>query len=158
MTTPFVPCPDCKRHVLASETACPFCRSALPADLGQPRPPARVATGPFARAAIVFMGAAAATACSSSTPVGPSVVDASMQDDGEPLPVPFYGPAVVDASMQDDGEPLPVVFYGPAVVDASLEKDTGAPGLDASPDAADADAAMPVPFYGPAIVDSGSEQ
>jgi len=28
----FVPCPQCRRHVLTSETACPFCRSALPAD------------------------------------------------------------------------------------------------------------------------------
>lgn len=101
MSTPFVPCPDCKRHVLASETACPFCRSALPADLGQPRRPAAVATGPFARAAIVFMGAAT-TACSSS-------------------PVPFYGPAVVDASIDADaGAPVP--FYGPAIVDSGSEQ------------------------------------
>jgi hypothetical protein len=128
MSTPFVPFPDCKRHVLASETACPFCRSALPADLGPPRRPAPVATGPFARAAIFFMGAAT-TACSSSNSAG------------EPVPSVFYGPAVFDASMQgDSGEPMPVVFYGPAFLDASLEEDTGAPGpgADASPDAADA--------------------
>lgn len=33
---PLVPCPSCKRHVFASaELSCPFCLSALPADLAQ---------------------------------------------------------------------------------------------------------------------------
>jgi hypothetical protein len=161
----FCPCPRCKRHVRAGESACPFCNAALPADFGPaPRVVAPV-TGPFARAAILFMGAAT-TACSSGSaePVpspyyGPAVIDAdatTKQDSGEPLPVVFYGPAIVDASADDSTEPAPVPFYGPAVFDAGREQDAGT-GVDAS-DGGDSEEPAPVPFYGPAVVDSGSEQ
>ena len=135
----FVPCPQCKRHILTSDSACPFCHTPLPDDFGPtPRVVAPAAVGPFARAAILFMGAAT-SACS-----GPA--------SSQPVPQPFYGPAVVDASMdQDSGEPMPVPFYGPAVVDASPE----AAGPDAS---ADSGEPIPTPFYGPAVVDSGSHE
>jgi hypothetical protein len=161
MSPSFCPCPRCKRHVRAGESACPFCGTPLPADFGPaPRVVAPV-TGPFARAAILFMGAAT-TACSgsgSSEPVSTPVlnVDASTNpDSGEPLPVVFYGPAVVDASSDDSGEPMPVPFYGPAVVDAGRDQDAGT-DVDAS-DGGDSGEPMPVPFYGPAVVDSGSEE
>jgi hypothetical protein len=101
MSTPFIPCPGCKRHILSSESACPFCQSPVPDDFGETRRPAgRPTTGPFARAAIFFMGAATTACSSSSSPGAPPVVDASIMDDaGEPVPGVFYGPAVFDASF-----------------------------------------------------------
>jgi hypothetical protein len=53
------PCPDCKRHVRAIETACPFCDAALPQAAMAPVPTGRVAT----RAAILFASATAIAAC-----------------------------------------------------------------------------------------------
>ncbi|MFI5299396.1 MAG: hypothetical protein ACHREM_14980 [Polyangiales bacterium] len=35
MSQPLVPCPACHRHVRISESACPFCASALPADFAR---------------------------------------------------------------------------------------------------------------------------
>jgi hypothetical protein len=86
MSPSFCPCPRCKRHLRAGESACPFCGAPLPADFcPAPRAVAPV-TGPFARAAILFVGAAT-TACG-----GPS---------GEPIPLPYYGPAVVDSGSEE---------------------------------------------------------
>jgi hypothetical protein len=99
MSVSFCPCPQCKRHVRAGEEACPFCRAPLPAGFGPAPRVAAPATGPFARAAILFMGAAT-TACSSNAAA----------------PVPFYGPATVnmDASdEQDSAEPPPCRSTGP---------------------------------------------
>jgi hypothetical protein len=149
MKASFCPCPQCKRHVRVGEGACPFCAALLPADFGPAPRAAAPVTGPFARAAILFMGAAT-TACSSSSPT-PAVYNAdasTTEDSGEPLPVVFYGPAIFDASaIEDSAKP------GPAV-DAGQDSGQDATAVDAS-DAGDSGEPLPQPFYGPAIVDSG---
>jgi hypothetical protein len=125
MNARFAPCPACRRHVRADETACPFCASAMPADFVPPPRPVVRAVGPLTRSAVLFLGA---TACGGS--VAPS----------EPVPVVFYGPAVVDAgdaahADAADGEPPGLVFYGPAPVhDAGADEETDAPtAQDATP-------------------------
>jgi hypothetical protein len=141
MSVRFAPCPSCRRHVRADETACPFCASALPADFVPPPRPVVRAVGPFTRSAVLFLGA---TACGGS--VAPT----------EPMPLVFYGPAVVEdagaeASMRDaaadtavadaatdaaDDEPSSPVFYGPApvLVDAGGDQETDAREVpDATP-------------------------
>ncbi len=130
----FLPCPQCRRHVRASESACPFCAAPTPDRVGPAPRVDAVVTGRYARAAILFMGAAT-SACSGS---------------GEPTPVPFYGPAVVDAgSEHDSGGASTDAGTGEAsagkgsAVDASAGNDSGQP--------------LPVPFYGPAIVDAGPD-
>jgi hypothetical protein len=132
MSIPLVPCPGCKRHILSSESACPFCQSPVPTGFGPaPRRAAGPVTGPLVRAAIVFMGAATSACSSSSAPDTTPAVDASMGGDSEPLPVVFYGPAILD----DSG--------------TTLEKDAGdtdaAPTADASSDAGAADASDGAP-------------
>jgi hypothetical protein len=135
MSVRLAPCPSCRRHVRADETACPFCAAVLPADFVPPPRPVVRAVGPFTRSAVLFLGA---TACGGS--VAPT----------EPTPIPFYGPAVVEdagaeASMRDasadaaatdaaDAEPSGLIYYGPAPVllDASGDQETDAP---AAPDA-----------------------
>jgi hypothetical protein len=119
-----VHCPACDRHVLATERACPFCEAAMPEAA---MPEASGGTGrALTRAAILFAGATALTACSSE-PValyGPAPVDGSAMDsakDGEP--VALYGPAPVDAGsdanqMKDANTSDVVVLYGPAPTDA----------------------------------------
>ena len=60
-----VPCPSCSRHVRSSESACPFCSSALPTNLGAraipsaPRRLDRLAAFTFA-ATLVVTGCAVA--------------------------------------------------------------------------------------------------
>jgi hypothetical protein len=85
-----VPCPSCARHIATRETCCPFCTSALPADLesraipGATRRLNRLATFTFATTLVV----GAAAACSSGDdntccpPYGAPPQDGSVQDDG----------------------------------------------------------------------------
>jgi hypothetical protein len=86
-------CPSCMRHVLAAETACPFCGDALPAgfaDAPAPRPPARRLT----RAALYAFGAtsvAVAAACGSSS-------------DNGPTPTPAYGTPGMSLDSGGDGQ------------------------------------------------------
>ena len=65
MYQPLVPCPACDRHVRATESACPFCSSALPADIA-----AKIVPGATQRmsraAAFVFTASLAVTACGSN--------------------------------------------------------------------------------------------
>lgn len=62
MYKPLVPCPNCDRHVKASEGACPFCQVELGGDLS-----ARIAPSTTARlsraAAFAFGVSVALTAC-----------------------------------------------------------------------------------------------
>jgi hypothetical protein len=54
-------CPECRRHVKVTETACPFCNVTLPSDMAarvQHRPPNR---SRFGRAALVSFSAVVAT-------------------------------------------------------------------------------------------------
>src|SRR5262249_12643085 len=62
MYEPLVPCPTCQRHVRTTESACPFCRAALPADLDARAVPA--ASQRLSRAAAFVFGASlAVTSC-----------------------------------------------------------------------------------------------
>jgi hypothetical protein len=59
------PCPGCTRHVRASESACPFCASALPACDERPVDEASTAR-PSSRHALMFGVAAGAIAVSTA--------------------------------------------------------------------------------------------
>jgi hypothetical protein len=122
------PCSACARHIQATESACPFCGAAVSEAFAQSnRTPAGV-TAPLTRAALLFMGATAATACSSSSSSAPGplpaygpapIEDASSDHSG---PVALYGPAPVQDAAVDHGGP--VALYGPAVIDSG-EEDAG---------------------------------
>jgi hypothetical protein len=58
------PCPGCTRHVRASESACPFCATALPASEESPSPES--ASRPGSRHAVLFGVAAGAIAISTA--------------------------------------------------------------------------------------------
>jgi hypothetical protein len=121
------PCPACARHIRGDEATCPFCNAATPEGFGAVAR-AKIAA-PMSRAAILFMGATAVSACSSSSSSGP---------------VAAYGPAPVDSGAQDAAEDTnPVALYGPAMVDS------GAKDATEEPDSG------PMALYGPAPVDSG---
>jgi hypothetical protein len=76
------PCPACLRHVRAAEARCPFCDAALAAVMM----PSRAKAPRLGRAALIALGAAAATAslavvaCGSGT--GPVYGDASASEGG----------------------------------------------------------------------------
>ena len=76
MAASLVPCPSCSRHVRSSEQACPFCRSALSANLA-----ARAVPGTTQRlsraAAFTFAATLAATGCATD----PAPTDASTATD-----------------------------------------------------------------------------
>jgi len=55
MYRPLVPCPDCHRHVHASEDGCPFCGASLPRDLAAKAVPG--ASQRLSRAAAFVFGA-----------------------------------------------------------------------------------------------------
>jgi hypothetical protein len=134
------PCEACERHIKGSETACPFCSATLSEGFGVcAKTAASRAKGPLTRAAILFVGAATAAACSGAVEPEPgddggNVADASNE-------------ASKDAA-RDDGNP--VAMYGPAPVDASPPTDSAADAAD------DADTGGPVALYGPVPVDSGT--
>ena len=137
MYRPLVPCPSCARHVLASETVCPFCSTALPTDLAAHAVPA--AGRRLNRAAAFVFGASLAVAgCSSEVETGSGGASSGGssgggEQDGGPGPdddggvVPLYGDP-----PPDDGGPLPT--------------DAGLPDLDAGLDATDGGGG--VPLYG----------
>ncbi len=153
MPSQLTPCPSCSRHVKVGPPSCPFCGGAVPVDV-----PARVVAAgrPLSRAALLFAGAAAVTACSSSTtsptPPKDAEVDTghavaaygvAITDSGEPGndasgepdggAVAAYG-VFVDGGLQHaaDGGSEPdggaVAAYGVFVNDASLEPDAGQGG------------------------------
>src|SRR5512143_574395 len=57
------PCARCDRHVLAAQTACPFCGAGLELDLSEPLAP----PGRLGRAALIALAASVA-ACQKETP------------------------------------------------------------------------------------------
>jgi hypothetical protein len=128
------PCEACERHIKGSETACPFCGVTLSQGFGVcAKTTAARGTSPLTRAAILFVGAAAAAACDGGIEpgdVGGNVADArteasasdAARDDGNP--VALYGPVPVDASTTDSATDDadtggPVALYGPVPVDGS---------------------------------------
>lgn len=73
MYQPLVPCSACRRHVRATESACPFCSASLTSAgaKGTAREVAAATTRGMSRAAILALGAAiAVTACSSDDDPG----------------------------------------------------------------------------------------
>lgn len=132
MNDRLLPCPSCARHVRASDTACPFCASALP------EAPAMAATqspGRLSRAALYAMGASAAAAAAAACTV---------------TAVPVYGaPSVPIDGGQDAQNSTPV--YGGPPADAADDRVLADAGLgDAASDAddgGDADSGA-VPAYG----------
>ena len=108
MSAHLVPCPSCSRHVRSSESACPFCASALAPSAGPaPRSPGQR----LSRAALFALGASAAAvaACAgSTTPLyGAPAGDSGALDgtpDGEQQTQPPYGIPPMDAG-NDDGAP-----------------------------------------------------
>lgn len=123
------PCPSCDRHVRVADARCPFCGAVVPAAVA----PRSDAARPLSRAAVLFVGAAAAAACGGSTAPEPGPGGGDAQADA-----PADAPAATDGSSPEDGSII--VLYGPAPVDA---------GRDATFDA------QPVPIYGSGVVDSG---
>jgi hypothetical protein len=125
-----VPCPECLRHVRASDAGCPFCGHAdLPA---APRYEPGLLKG-LGRAAIFALGAtlsAGAAGCDSEPTPMDAGIDAAMPEDS--------GPASFDAA------------YGAPPFDSGFEEDAGADaGTDAGQDAG------PVAAYGGPPVDGG---
>jgi hypothetical protein len=118
-----VPCASCARHVRITESVCPFCQRPFsePARASAPLPTDSALT----RAAIVFMGATALSACGKSNVPGPTPAPTD-------LAAPAYGPAPVDT----DAGPTPVT---PVEAGAPAPVDAGAPTL------VDAGAGTPVP-------------
>jgi|SRR4051812_12673571 hypothetical protein len=83
-----IPCPSCRRHVESTETACPFCATALIAS-----PDASVCNGPCAGHVPPRLGRVAMMA------VGTTLLCAACNTS----PVPLYGPAMMgDAGAQTD--------------------------------------------------------
>jgi len=101
---PLVPCPHCHRHVVVSETACPFC--AAPLALVAPR---GSSVGFLGRAAVFAVGVAASACGDNDKPSLPthdaatapkdSALDASPVDaDVDAGGVAIYSAAPTDAS------------------------------------------------------------
>jgi hypothetical protein len=120
------PCIACARHIMTSETACPFCGAAVPDGFGAERRDENVlARSALTRAALLFTGATTVAACAIWT--GEQSVE--------------YGPGAIE--FEDSGQPVyneneggPTVLYGPApFVDAGADAAEGGASEDASDDA-----------------------
>jgi hypothetical protein len=64
-----IPCPDCARHVRATESACPFCTATLPHSFSSLAPPDTRAR--LTRKATALFGVAALAVTSCAAAVGP---------------------------------------------------------------------------------------
>jgi hypothetical protein len=134
MSMSLVPCADCSRHIRDDEAACPFCGARVKR-IAQRR--AIASSRPMSRAAVLFVGAAAAAGCGGvETTAGGS--DAQASDDERSSDATSDATGVVDAPEDQSM----IALYGPAPVDA------------APVDAAAIDAGM-IPIYGSAIIEGG---
>ena len=123
-------CPECSRHVRATESSCPFCSSALPE--GSLAPRTHGATRGLKRAALFALSAVAATACGEEDNGNDNTMQPSMTGTAtmtatsstttmtsEPTAQPVYGaPVGVGGTgnvgmggMNDPGQ-NPVAVYG----------------------------------------------
>ncbi len=129
MAARLVPCPACTRHVKVGPPSCPFCGGEVPTEVA-PRP--ALPTGkPLTRAMLAFAGAAAVSACSSS----------SLSALYGAVVLPDAGDASSDAAV-DTGQPS--AHYGGFVMPDA--------GVDAS------DAGHGIAAYGVAILPDASDQ
>lgn len=126
-----VPCPSCQRHVRASEHACPFCQSALPAALADGAIPA--ASQRMKRAAaFAFTATLALAGCGDSTT-----------------------PAPADSAVNDNGGVMPL-YGAPADVPATDTPSTDTPATDAPATDAPADTGGMMALYGGPPVDAAT--
>lgn len=97
MTTPLVPCPECARHVRASETSCPFCRASLEASrVSDPLLP----TERLGRASLLgFQGLVRAGLVAATS----SALLACSDVEGGAAPVPPYGLPAVGGTTSSGG-------------------------------------------------------
>lgn len=137
MVQSLIPCPSCARHVLSSETTCPFCSTALPNDLASQAVPA--AGRRLSRAAAFVFGASlAVSGCSGEVNGGSSGGSTSGGNETD---------AGADTGPDDDGGVVPL--YGAPPDDGGGMALYGAPPPEdaGSPDAPD-DSGGGVPLYG----------
>lgn len=153
---PLTPCPACRRHVRASERACPFCAAALDPVALHARAAARPAlTKRLGRAAIFALGGAAiATTASCYQAHGLGI------GEGPPDPTPRVDAAIgTDAATPIDAGGSVALYGGPpdpdpVPVDAGADLDSGVtvePAYGAPPfPIDDLDAGAPMNLYGAA--------
>jgi hypothetical protein len=133
-------CPGCARHVRRTETACPFCGSALslpPAPVRGPLPRlGRTAT--FAFGAALSTTAAACSTPSTTEDTGPELEDVGFNDvavyggpdagpadaGGGTTDAPSATDAPDDAGI-DTGEPIGPLYGGPPLDAGIRNEDTG---------------------------------
>jgi len=152
MPSRLAPCPSCTRHVKVGAASCPFCGGDVPTEVPLRVFPARGGK-PLTRAAILFAGAAAVTACgevaSSPAPVsndGSFGVDAAPPARGFDSSMP---PPPPPPPGDDESGGLPVLYGPAAVVDAMVGQVDAAYGGFVRPDATfDFDSGGPVAAYG----------
>lgn len=132
-----VPCTNCSRHVRAAETACPFCRHALPQDLAKRAVPSltrrldRLATFTFAVGLTV-------AACGGATGGDDGTDDqqTTQQDDEAALKKKKDAGAKEDAGCSEDTQThdaggfhalygMPPIHVDPCASDAGAKKDAG---------------------------------
>ncbi len=100
MSSKFIPCPACARHVKQGDSKCPFCGVEVPRENG---PPSRAAVGQLSRSALLAvsaMGAAVASTECSSSPIVPYGVPPYLA--GAPSGDDSGGGADSDSSTPDD--------------------------------------------------------
>ena len=137
MYQPLVPCPSCARHVLASETNCPFCSAALPTDLASHAVPA--AGRRLGRAAAFVFGASLAVAGCSSDIEGGGTSGSSSSGGSEQ-------DAGTDSGPDDDGGVMPLYGDPPPDDGGGMALYGVPPPMDAGVDATDDGGG--VPLYG----------
>lgn len=105
-----IPCPACRRHLRASERACPFCSVAMPL---RPKPVPPMRGRALRREVLLFATTLAAVGCGSNVDEPTPTVDAATDakaDSGSGFDVePDTNLPVPDTSMIDDtggGVPL----------------------------------------------------
>lgn len=130
MYKPLVPCAGCSRHVLATESSCPFCHAALgPMTVSAPAVPRGLS-----RAAALALGATLVVACAGGTGPAPGSDGGSSGSSGSSSG--SSGSSGTSGGPSDDGGPM--ALYG-------------APATDSGPD----DAGTPGAKYGAPPVDAG---
>jgi hypothetical protein len=133
-----VPCPGCSRHIRIAERECPFCGSALSANLAS-----KVIPGSTQRlsraAAFVFTTTLAVTGCGDSSPTPDAAAGDAVADNGGPGPL--YG------APADDGG-IDAIYGAPpdARVDAAVTPDARTDAA-VTPDVTNDNGGI-VPLYG----------
>ncbi len=142
------PCPSCARHVRASESACPFCKTALPELAAEASVSPARAVPRVGRAAIFAFGAMATAGCDGGVApaYGTPVLDAGGPDAFVGTFDAAYGGPPFDASL----DATTVVEDAPSTEDAAFDGGGGGnlyggPPLDASNGE---DTGGAVPLYG----------